>query len=315
MNTVVPTCLLFGTFLAGSPGAGRPCETRRPAEPRGSVTVETSSGRRFSGDVDARSNADCLWLRSTYGKSWILRPIRWHRVVHVSLGEERYTSEAFRAAVRLVLATIPPQPISPRPATVWRLGPQDEITHGEKSKPRDTLPEQGHRRVPFAAASVPRPAPPARLPPVRAVEIDVRVANWDRDVEVDGLLVEVRPQSAGGATVPAEGTLWVNLVGRPNTPVNRPAPPVRLGRWSRRVAAEDFGLRPAVYRLPFQAANPAFDMDIAPDGLVNARLSVPGQGVFEASRCSVRLRPYCCFRDELFRATGRWYLPRERTGQ
>lgn len=170
-------------------------------------------------------------------------------------------------------------------------------------------------------AGIPEKEPSQPLPglsmteSVQSLGIDAGVANWDDDVEADGFWLEIQPLSAWGAIVPVEATLSVDLLGRSTRPVNRPEPPIRLGRWSRRVTSADFGLFGAVYRFPFQAIHPSFEPGVAPDALVHVRLSVPGRGVFEASICPSRLRPYCSFRDELDRTTGRWFLPIERTGR
>jgi hypothetical protein len=114
--------------------------------------------------------------------------------------------------------------------------------------------------------------------------------------------------------VAVDGMLTVDLVGKRNRAPYRASDFVDLGRGAQPVRAEDFGLSGATYRIPFQSPNPVFDMSLAPKGLVHASLAVPGQGVVEASECSVRLRPFCSFRDELWEATGSRYLPLERTG-
>ncbi|MFH1923324.1 MAG: hypothetical protein ABIP48_25965, partial [Planctomycetota bacterium] len=77
----------------------------------------------------------------------------------------------------------------------------------------------------------------------------------------------------------------------------------------------EFGLLGAKYRFPFQAVHPEFDLELAPYAAVHARLSVPGEGVFEATESDVRVRPYSATRDHLQYTTGQRFFPLERTGR
>jgi hypothetical protein len=86
-----------------------------------------------------------------------------------------------------------------------------------------------------------------------------------------------------------------------------------LGHWERPVDPGDFGPGGAVYRLPFQEVHPELDTSMAPRGAVHARLSVPGQGTFEATSSMVRIRPYSAIRDALQRETGFRFFPQEWT--
>jgi hypothetical protein len=150
---------------------------------------------------------------------------------------------------------------------------------------------------------------------VRSLAVDAYAANWDGDVEVDGLRVQLRPLDATGEVVPVEGTLEVTLIGWRTGRTNSRQPPVRLARWTRPVHSAELGPFGIEYRLPFQSVHPEFDLRWAPHGTVHARLSAPGQGVFDVTESTVRIRPYSAMRDHLEYVSGGRFLPVERTGR
>ncbi len=161
----------------------------------------------------------------------------------------------------------------------------------------------------------------ARRPRVRSLSIAARVANWDADPEIDGLLVHVVPLDDDGEVVPVDGTLNFELTlqqfaTRRQLPWRRRDRPFFTSdRWSVPLRASDFGLHGAYVRLPFKQAHPEIDLDVAPNGLLRGRLGVRGQGVFEASDADVRLRRFSRFRDELEQLTGQRFHQRERVGR
>ena len=154
------------------------------------------------------------------------------------------------------------------------------------------------------------------------MSMDPYIANWDADVETDGLVVEVAPLDAYGTLVPASGTLEVELFA-PQRRVFHHAPLSGgdtlelVERWTRALNAVDFGPRGVQVRLPYGAIHP----ELRPDwmaswyGLVHVRLTIPGHGVFEDSRDGVRIRPWAPNRDHLEMNTGRRFLPTERLGR
>jgi hypothetical protein len=95
---------------------------------------------------------------------------------------------------------------------------------------------------------------------------------------------------AYGNIVPVNGTLEVDVIGE--QPAHRtygePFPP--LLRWATKVRPEDVGANGATFRVPFQAWHPEFDLKLGSMGAVHARLSVPGQGVFDDTATMVWLR-------------------------
>jgi hypothetical protein len=148
---------------------------------------------------------------------------------------------------------------------------------------------------------------------VRSIRIEAVAANWDADVELDGLELRVIPVTADGGVLSVEGMLSVQLIGQ-NYGRHGPAYP-KIGRWNRRVRIADYDdFRGALYRLPFQTVNPEFDLNFGWSGVVHARLSVSGHGNFEASR-DVRVRTASSLRDQLQLRTQRRFFPSERTSR
>jgi hypothetical protein len=89
---------------------------------------------------------------------------------------------------------------------------------------------------------------------IESLEVEARVANWDRDAEDDGLEVRI---------------------------YHHPDAFPRLGRWSLRADADDFTAGGAVYRLPFRSLHPTTNQSLERHGLVKATLLVFGQGRWE----------------------------------
>ena len=103
-------------------------------------------------------------------------------------------------------------------------------------------------------------------------------------MESSGFTVTIFPTDADGQLTPASGTLDVDLIGQRLSGDDTAGDFPSVGHWTMEVSPSDFGPSGAVYRCPFQAVHPDFDYDLRPIGLVHARLTVPGDGVFEASQ-------------------------------
>jgi len=285
--------LLCGFFAVQPPLPGTtPAIAQQPGE---EISVELSSGRTFRARLDARTDARQLWLRWQQESAVVLRPIRWDRVVRARVAEQELSGESLREVVSRWQQQQPAG--APHAATEKRLPDQ---------RP---LPSAGWASAESIAAWQQRP----QAPPVHCLAVDAVVANWDADVEADGLLLYVCPLDAHGQLVPARGTLSVELTGLRIGVVKRAQPFGRLGHWTRQVRREDFGPRGAVLRLPFQSVHPDFDLEYGSHGAVHARLSVPGQGTFETTASTVRIRRYSAIRDQLQQVTGRRFFPHEHT--
>ena len=150
---------------------------------------------------------------------------------------------------------------------------------------------------------------------MRSLAIDASVGRWTDTAEADGLILVVYPLDAQGRIVPVQGTLEVDLTGLRTSVTPPPQPFFQLGWWTRTVRPADFAADGAKCQLPFQAMHPEFDVKLAPHGALHVRLSVPGQGTFDATQTAVRIRPASPFRDDLQRATGQRFLPQERVSR
>lgn len=152
--------------------------------------------------------------------------------------------------------------------------------------------------------------------------MDPQIANWDGDVEADGLIVDVAPLSLDRRIVPANAAVEVELFA-PQRRTFDLAPQSGgdtlelVERWTRTIAPGDFGASGARLHLPFGAVHPELrpEWTASPYGLVHLRLVVPGQGVFEDSRDGVRIRPWAPNRDRLEIKTGQRFLPTENLGR
>ena len=154
---------------------------------------------------------------------------------------------------------------------------------------------------------------------VRSLQVRATVANWDRDAEIDGLLLHVQPLDGFGTVVPVDGVVDVQLAtetklatgGRSNVrDDNTFSIPER---WSVPIRAIDFDATGTTVKLPFRRFHPERDFDIASSALAMAKLKLPTAGVFEASDPFVQLRPYSPFRDELQEWRGQRLFPGEAT--
>ncbi len=269
-------------------------ETSAPGLPTG-VSVQVSSGRSFFGDVDGRTDATELWLRSGDKSLSIVRPIDWDSVREVVVGRRTVSGREFGEFIK----SLGPQAADPpRPALGRRIvmrGDEGRGSAGRSSTSEDRGPRLGRR--------------------VASLAIDAWTANWDADAEVDGLIVEVTPCDAEGVLVPVWGTLEVRLSAQRRAGGKYPEPFDMRQRWTEQVRPSDFGRGAAAarYRLGFtpSASNPEFDGAVARYGAVVVELSVPGQGTYSATASSVRLRPPSPVRDALERATGERFFPGE----
>jgi hypothetical protein len=159
-----------------------------------------------------------------------------------------------------------------------------------------------------------------RSAPVTSIAVDALLANWDADVEADGLMIYLQPLDAWQQLTAASGTLEVELYtlharAFHHAPFSGGRTVEPIVRWAQAVNVNDFTTRGALIRLPFQAAHPEFDDSLGAYGLVHIKFSVPGSGVFEQSIDGVRIRPWAPLRDYYQLDTGRRFLPHEGTGR
>ncbi|MDX1945987.1 MAG: hypothetical protein SFU86_11370 [Pirellulaceae bacterium] len=251
----------------------------------GELTVRLASGREFTAAVDSRTSDQHLVLRFARGRATVRRPIEWNRVVAAT-----YQGGTVDLADLRTLAERIKTEAAPVPAAI--AGPE--------------LP-----------VSPPKAATPPR---VTTVTFDAHLANWDGDVETDGLVVDVAPLSADGQLVVATGTVEIELHALPtrqphDTPHAGESAVVLVERWTRSLRPADFAAGGARLKLPFGQIHPEFDTSLLAHGLVHLRLTVAGDGVFDSTQDAVRLRPWSPTRDQLQQQSHPRFLPNERLGR
>jgi hypothetical protein len=268
-----------------------------------SIVVSAASGRHFRGQVDPRTNDLTLWLRSGKPRAFVQRPINWNRVVSVNVAGKRHTANEFRQLARTMILPQFDLGSDNAPAASQRIPSVDGILEAENATKLAT----------FNATDHPRAEPPR----VVSLHIDTDVANWDSDVEVDGLVVHVYPLDSAGATIPALGTFEVDLIGQAASNGVSGSPFPVLGHWSCVIRPEEMGPNGVVLRFPFQRSSPEFNQkwSVASVGMVHARLSVAGNGVFDDTASFTRIRHYSPVRDRMQQQQGRRFHPLERTSQ
>lgn len=266
------------------------------------VTVVVASGRQFRGWIDPRSSPQALVLRTVGPGLTLWRPIAWERIV-----------AAETEGKSLPVNTLRQWASSPHTARIAH-----DLQVGKTAPP--SLTNFSGQVAPHPAA----PPPDTTHGPERVVQItfDAYLANWDADVEADGLVVELAPRADDGAFVPVAGTVEVELFGLQrrvfsDAPLSGGDTVELIERWTRRVEPEEAGPSGILLKLPFGAIHPELQADWLAwwYGLVHVRLTVPGQGVFDASRDGVRLRPWGPVRDRRERAGAGRMLPTEGVGR
>jgi hypothetical protein len=247
------------------------------------LQVELKSGRIYEAEMDARTSDERLWLRFGSPGAYLWRGVSWEHVARAERDGKALSAEELR-----------------------RLAPEIATK----------MPE----RVPAKTMHVEREKTVAHEARVSSVGFDAYLANWDGDVEADGLVVRLMPIDDNGQIAPAEGTLDVDLVvvrrrDFSALPDGRGRSFDRIGRWTVAVSAADIGASGVTIRLPFQAVHPELDTTTSPYGLVHLRYSAAGHGVFEASQDVVRIRPFAPLRDQREQSGQSRFLEIERLGR
>lgn len=139
----------------------------------------------------------------------------------------------------------------------------------------------------------------------RSLNIDTTAANWDTDLENDGLLLHVTPLNGWGQVVPVEGVLDVQLLTETKfatggRTVSRNQHFQVAERWSVPIHAIEINIDGAVYKLPFRRIHPGRDLDITPDAMLVVRLRIPSVGTIDAIDSFVRLRAASRVREDFY---------------
>ena len=231
----------------------------------------------------------------------VLRSIDWNAVVAGQRGGARLSPAQLRESAT-ELSSSRPQLVAP--STGAPKGTMGDETETAEFQTPELVPARDDRLARGAR----------RNEIIRSLGIDATLANWDGDVESDGILLRVAPLKADGCLVAVSGTLEIDLFGDQNLSPTRGQDYGLLAHWVVPLATDDLGPNGAFYRLPFQGVHPDFQYDVSPYAMLHARLSVPGQGTFDATTGAIRIRPYNGVRDRLQQSTGARFFPNEPTG-
>lgn len=165
------------------------------------------------------------------------------------------------------------------------------------------------------------PPPPMEPADVEGISIDARAVPAAGQADWDSLAVTIRPSDARGRAVAARGTYRITLWGLSGRPLQTIGEEVvllperieRIGRWNGSLEdGKPVGNATEIV-LPLGRSAPDHNSDVFPLGLVNVELSVPGRGVFSASRGDVPLTQQSLVRSFHLDQTGTRFLPEERT--
>lgn len=255
------------------------------AEP---IDVELADGTIVTGEVDAQTDADRLWLRREETGIVLCSGYSWDEVQALYRGQNR------------IVGTEIPKSI------------------GDLKSPAKSVLDITPAISPEATARL----TPANLPVtntrprIESLHIEAQLARWGRTAANDGLRVFVFPLSADGQLVPVRGqlglSLFAEIVNARGGEYTVLRPDFReLESTSELVRISDFANGPAVFQLPFRRFHPDVDFDFAPGAVVHARLGIAGQGVFEASADCVPTRNFSPIRDQLQLYQGQRFFPGE----
>ena len=260
------------------------------------ITVHLESGRSFTGYVDAKTNASEMVLRFEEGWATLWRPINWESVVGAEYKSTSITPEALRQGYH-------------------NLSSESAVEQWLASA--GLHPTKVAEPGAYPAQPVPPPEPEFVKPQIESLVIQASLGNWNRGAERDGLVLSLFPLDSAGQIIPISGTVEITLLGlRPSSArskfvYHRGNPFPTLGRWTRRIYHNDVTTSGAQFRLPFQAYHPEFDLDLAPHGMVQVQLSIPGQGTFTETVELIRIRPFSPLRDIRQQLDGTRFFPHE----
>lgn len=248
------------------------------------LTVHLASGREFTAHVDTRTDDDKLWLRFSSGGGSLLRPIAWERVVGAEIDGQKVKLAELRGICGNVKSRAPAPKLLPV--------------------------------APVLAKAI----PPSPAPIVTSIRIDSWLANWDADVETDGIMVQLQPLDENGQIVAVRGVVEVELFAAQRRKFHE-APQSGgwmtelMQRWTERIEPVQLGTSGILLRLPFAALHPEFNREVDGWGLVHVSLAVPGSGVFEQSLDGVRLRNWSPVRESMYLQNGQRFFSTEQTGR
>ena len=223
------------------------------------VLVKLADGVNVRAVFDKRTDQERLWLTTSLGDGSLSQSIPWEEVTQVEIGGQSFEGRIVRAAVATLRDASPSRHEAAPPGLI-RL---DAETTGSDSW------ESADSRASRSRTSA--------SPKIEAMTVSAWLANWDQDVAVDGLAVELTAYDSYGDPVPCDGTVNFVIQAWKTSGRNRHLE-VRPERWTRTVTADEFRSGSVFFRLPFRAIEPHGSSAWWPHGVLQIRLAVPGIG-------------------------------------
>ena len=258
---------------------------RRPR----SIVAMLRDGRQITGHVAATTSDERLDLVLASERAQLTAHLTWNQVAAIDVGRRQVSVDRFRK--QLPKFTLPVESPTQTALPPRRIVP---LLNRQSGEPQ----------------SLPRQIP-------RSVQIEARLANWDKDAEPDGILLELFVLDGMGHPTIVPGQLTATLTGLRQQitggqeTLNRKPPTTQLERWSIPIRVSDFADQRAIVKLPFRSLQPDRDLSIASETLLEISFGVSSVGVLKASQPDVLIRQPSFFRDNLFLSTGNRLLPTE----
>ncbi|NIO39592.1 MAG: hypothetical protein GTO41_05005, partial [Burkholderiales bacterium] len=138
--------------------------------------------------IDQRTDPQTLWLRFDGTTAALYRAVDWQEVLALQhdgrlyRGESRFSLSDQLSTGRTVPNRVPPGASLPEEEEL----PAESVSYAER------------------AAEI-----LVGTPRVEAIQTDAYVANWDADVEIDGIVLSIAALDRFGHSLPVEGTVTV----------------------------------------------------------------------------------------------------------
>lgn len=245
------------------------------------LQIIRNNGHLVSGDLDSKTNQQKLWIQKRTPKILLSSSFDWNDVQEIVYQGEKTS-----------------------PEELLKKKPQVSKAAQQREMLQFWFLSDHLRREPDQVKYLLHPTQTTHVSSVKSVQFDAYVANWDSDVEADGLIVHIRPIDAHGRVVAVNGQVDFKLIGqRFNRGVWRHRSDEiafpQLESWSQQISKKDFGPDGAAVKLIFRKLRPEKNIHLAPVALLTGSLGVSGVGKFHASVPEVDIRPLSIFRDEL----------------
>ncbi|PHR92475.1 MAG: hypothetical protein COA78_33480 [Blastopirellula sp.] len=258
----VPSILLsfiLGSFLVDLL-LGAEIEQKEPL-----YEIQLESGRTFHGVLSARTSDTQLSISSGDSHIKIIRSIQWERVQQIFLDEKQVSPERLRNLASMM--RLPGEAEHQKKRNVYSnkipAGGQDSKTNSSR---------------------------------LSSLEVDAHLAQWDNDLNYDGLLLNWFASDQSGNPILLHGKIEAELYTTQRHSFN--AVPqgngyryTRIGRWVYQINGTDS------IQLPFQAANPEDDLNLGESGYLKVKFILPGSGVVQRQIEPIRIRRFSPARD------------------